>query len=140
MVFFFFFLQKESGPFHRRFIGGSLFVMKWLCGHSEGYSWRTTFYNRDFNCNQQDKAFQSNIQHFSFRLSLSDASKTLLHDRNWPTQSVSYASSADNIACFLKWWMKNPPKASRAKSIFATRNLFKTTFLLQGLTLLLARE
>ncbi|KAK7340531.1 hypothetical protein VNO77_21237 [Canavalia gladiata] len=33
-----------------------------------------------------------------------------------PTQSLSYASSAENIARLLKGWMKNPPKSSRTNS------------------------
>ncbi|RDX99287.1 Myb-related protein 306 [Mucuna pruriens] len=40
-----------------------------------------------------------------------------------PTQSICYASSADNIARLLKGWMKNAPKASRAASA-VTQNSF----------------
>ncbi|XP_061356093.1 myb-related protein 306-like [Gastrolobium bilobum] len=40
-----------------------------------------------------------------------------------PTQSSSYASSADNIARLLKGWMKNAPKASCANSAM-TQNSF----------------
>ncbi|TKY50263.1 transcription factor MYB30 [Spatholobus suberectus] len=42
-----------------------------------------------------------------------------------PTQSISYASSADNIARLLKGWMKNGPKASRAASA-VTQNSFNS--------------
>ena len=42
-----------------------------------------------------------------------------------PTQSLSYVSSADNIAHLLKVWMKNPPKASRGNSS-VTQNSFNS--------------
>nr|KYP38622.1 Myb-related protein 306 family [Cajanus cajan] len=40
-----------------------------------------------------------------------------------PTQSLCYASSAENIARMLKGWMKNPPKSSRTNSS-VTQNSF----------------
>ncbi|XP_020201925.1 myb-related protein 306 [Cajanus cajan] len=42
------------------------------------------------------------------------------------TQSISYASSADNIARLLKGWMKNAPKASRAVTQNSFNNLADT--------------
>ncbi|KAJ1399710.1 SANT/Myb domain [Sesbania bispinosa] len=41
-----------------------------------------------------------------------------------PTQSLCYASSADNIARLLKGWMKNPLKASSAANSSVTQNSF----------------
>lgn len=40
-----------------------------------------------------------------------------------PTQSLCYASSADNIARMLKGWMKNPPKSSRTNSSVTQNSL-----------------
>ncbi|KAK7266376.1 hypothetical protein RIF29_19020 [Crotalaria pallida] len=43
------------------------------------------------------------------------------------TPSLSYASSADNIARLLKGWMKNPPNnkaASKSNSVVSTQNSF----------------
>lgn len=42
------------------------------------------------------------------------------------TQSISYASSADNIARLLKGWMKNAPKSSRAVTQNSFNNLADT--------------
>nr|QSD99649.1 MYB family transcription factor [Melilotus albus] len=38
------------------------------------------------------------------------------------TQSLSYASSADNIARLLKGWMKNKPKGSNGNNSYVTQN------------------
>ena len=53
----------------------------------------------------------------------SDSSSSFSSTKPTTTQSVCYASSADNIARMLKGWMKNPPKSSRTNSSM-TQNSF----------------
>ncbi|KAJ1419614.1 SANT/Myb domain [Sesbania bispinosa] len=56
-------------------------------------------------------------------LSASNPSNSTTSSSTKPTQSLCYASSADNIARLLKGWMKNPPKSSRTNSAM-TQNSF----------------
>ena len=50
----------------------------------------------------------------------SDSSSSFSSTKPTTTQTVCYASSADNIARMLKGWMKNPPKSSRTNSSYFT--------------------
>ncbi|RZB53738.1 myb-related protein 306-like [Glycine soja] len=54
----------------------------------------------------------------------SDSSSSFSSTKPTTTQTVCYASSADNIARMLKGWMKNPPKSSRTNSSSVTQNSF----------------
>lgn len=47
-----------------------------------------------------------------------DKTGSFYNSNTKPTQSISYASSADNIARLLKGWMKNTPKRAATKSSF----------------------
>ncbi|CAJ1946976.1 unnamed protein product [Sphenostylis stenocarpa] len=91
---------------------------------------------------QWERRLQTDIQMakkaLSEALSPNKASSTLLAESNSklsnhntgsfynstkPTQSICYASSADNIARLLKGWMKNTPKASRSTTQNSFNNL-----------------
>ncbi|XP_061367101.1 myb-related protein 306-like [Gastrolobium bilobum] len=56
-------------------------------------------------------------------LSVSNPSNSSFFSSTKQTQSLCYASSAENIARLLKGWMKNPPKSSCTNSV-VTQNSF----------------